>query len=118
MIGEDNILTLTHHDFTTSWCMKINLYEVFCGIEYRELPDYEPDPDEVKITRWQRIKKIIQLIKKHPLDIELSEFKSWVESQKAEAESLRAKYKAGSDGYKSLTKRITLYNRAIREAEK
>ena len=33
-------------------------------------------------------------------------------------ESLRAKYKAGSDGYKSLTKRITLYNRAIREAEK
>lgn len=35
-----------------------------------------------------------------------------------EAESLRAKYKAGSDGYKSLTKRITLYNRAIREAEK
>lgn len=60
MIGEDNILTLTYHDFTTSW----------------------------------------------------------VESQKAEAESLRAKYKAGSDGYKSLTKRITLYNRAIREAEK
>lgn len=50
MIGEDNILTLTYHDFTTSWCMKINLYEVFCGIEYRELPDYEPDPDEVKIT--------------------------------------------------------------------
>ena len=40
MIGEDNILTLTYHDFTTSWCMKINLYEVFCGIEYRELPDY------------------------------------------------------------------------------
>ena len=112
MIGEDNILTLTYHDFTTSWCMKINLYEVFCGIEYRELPDYEPDPDEVKITRWQRIKKIIQLIKKHHLDKELSEFKSWVESQKAEAESLRAKYKAGSDGYKSLTKRITLYNRA------
>ena len=29
MIGEDNILTLTYHDFTTSWCMKINLYEVF-----------------------------------------------------------------------------------------
>lgn len=108
----------TYHDFTTSWCMKINLYEVFCGIEYRELPDYEPDPDEVKITRWQRIKKIIQLIKKHHLDKEISEFKSWVESQKAEAESLRAKYKAGSDGYKSLTKRITLYNRAIREAEK
>ena len=104
MIGEDNILTLTYHDFTTSWCMKINLYEVFCGIEYRELPDYEPDPDEVKITRWQRIKKIIQLIKKHHLDKELSEFKSWVESQKAGAESLRAKYKAGSDGYKSLTK--------------
>jgi hypothetical protein len=36
VIGEDNILTLTYHDFTTSWCMKINLYEVFCGIEYRE----------------------------------------------------------------------------------
>lgn len=35
-----------------------------------------------------------------------------------EDESLRAKYKAGSDGYKSLTKRVTLYNRAIREAEK
>ena len=67
MIGEDNILTLTYHDFTTSWCMKINLYEVFCGIEYRELPDYEPDLDEVKITLWQRIKKIIQLIKKHGL---------------------------------------------------
>ncbi len=109
MIGEDNILTLTYHDFTTSWCMKINLYEVFCGIEYRELSDYKPDPDEVKI---------IQLIKKHHLDKELSEFKSWVENQKAEDESLRAKYKAGSDGYKSLTKRITLYNRAIREAEK
>ena len=73
---------------------------------------------KIKITRWQRIKKIIQLIKKHHLDKELSEFKSWVESQKAGAESLRAKYKAGSDGYKSLTKRITLYNRAIREAEK
>lgn len=41
-----------------------------------------------------------------------------VKEIKAEAESLRAKYKAGSDGYKSLTKRITLYNRAIREAEK
>lgn len=118
MIGEDNILTLTYHDFTTRWCMKINLYEVFCGIEYRELSDYKPDPDEVKITRWQRIKKIIQLIKKHHLDKELSEFKSWVENQKAEDESLRAKYKAGSDGYKSLTKRVTLYNRAIREAEK
>lgn len=113
MIGEDNILTLTYHDFTTSWCMKINLYEVFCGIEYRELSDYKPDPDEVKITRWQRIKKIIQLIKKHHLDKELSEFET-----EAEDESLRAKYKAGSDGYKSLTKRITLYNRAIREAEK
>lgn len=118
MIGEDNILTLTYRDFTTSWCMKINLYEVFCGIEYRELPDYEPDPDEVKIIRWQRLKKIIQLIKKHHLDKELSEFKSWVENQRAEDENLRAKYKAGSDGYKSLTKRITLYNRAIREAEK
>ena len=45
MIGEDNILTLTYHDFTTSWCMKINLYEVFCGIEYRELPDYETGKD-------------------------------------------------------------------------
>lgn len=64
------------------------------------------------------VKKIIQLIKKHHLDKELSEFKSWVENQKAEDESLRVKYKAGSDGYKSLTKRITLYNRAIREAEK
>ena len=32
MIGEDNILTLTYHDFTTSWCMKINLYEVFYQI--------------------------------------------------------------------------------------
>lgn len=83
-----------------------------------KVPDYEPDPDEVKITRWQRLKKIIQLIKKHHLDKELSEFKSWVENQRAEDESLRAKYKAGSDGYKSLTKRITLYNRAIREAEK
>jgi hypothetical protein len=98
--------------------MKINLYEVFCGIEYREFSSYKPDPDEIKITRWQRVKNIIQLIKKHHLDKELSEFKSWVENQKLEDESLRATHKAGSDEYKSLTKRITLYNRAIREAER
>lgn len=118
MIGEDNILTLTYHDFTTSWCMKINLYEVFCGIEYRELPDYEPDPDEVKITRWQRIKKIIQLIKKHHLDKELSEFKSWVENQKAEDESLELSIRLDQMDIRASQKRITLYNRAIREAEK
>lgn len=118
MYIENSILVLSVHDWENHWDMKINLYEVFYGVEPRELPDYESDPDTIKITRWQRIKGIIKLIKKNHLQDELEAFKEWLRVEKSGNENLRNAFKTGSSDYKYLTKRITLIDRAIREAEK
>lgn len=115
---ENNILVFSVHDWENHWDMKIDLHEVFYGDEPRELPDYKPDPDDIKITRWQRIKGIIKLIKKNHLEDELEAFKDWLRKERAGNENLRNAFKAGSSNYKYLTKRITLIERAIREVEK
>lgn len=118
MAINDSIITLSVHDWEEHWDMRIDLSEVFYGIEPKDLPDYEPDPDSLKITRWQRIKGIIKLIKKKHLEDDLKALKEWLRQEKDSAEELREAHKAGSPTYKEYTKIINLLDRAIREAEK
>ena len=135
MVTDNDILELSVHEGRENWDMKLNLHELFFGIELSDMrdKDYKPDLDIIHYTRWGRIKKIIGILNKKAYCNEKSvkEFREWLIYQISVYKNFRDEYKAKSESCisggsknkaykqkaKAYDKRVKLLEKALKEVQ-